>query len=360
VALTDVNDPQPERDSDAEEISVYTVPDRPVADLEQRLGQDDAPSRRSRHRAAGAAHRRRSRTPLVMVSALVASAGLGSAVALLQRPDSADTREPVTTASGAPSRIVDSPPALTESPVPLNAEGGSAGGDDSAISGSTATDEATASSGTGSIAGSKAGATDSSAGGSNGSTADSRPRATADPGGRDAEQKASARENRSAAVQSAAPAPFRISELADRPTRAGSWPPLTYTLQASASSDEPLRFPTSVPGYRLSASAVSRVELEESRYFTPVGRLAVRTASYDECKATRFYIRWIATDPDAVVESSFVDEAVATLQNQPVSGAAGWQSSYGCVQPALRIRPGSSGPENASVIIETQTWKRRG
>lgn len=163
------------------------------------------------------------------------------------------------------------------------------------------------------------------------------------------------------AAEKRAAVPRRISEVSGRPERAGgTWPALTYTLSASDTAEEPLRFPGAIIGFERAGSTVSQVRVTEGRFFTAVGDLPVRTASYDECRAQRFYVRWMALDPDAVVEATFVDEHVRTVQNRPVRGAAGWQSSYGCVQPALRILPpAGANPASADILVETQVWRRR-
>jgi hypothetical protein len=78
------------------------------------------------------------------------------------------------------------------------------------------------------------------------------------------------------------------------------------------------------------------------------------------CRQQRFFVRWQAIDPKAVVESSFVDAQVRTVQNRPVRGAGGWQSSFGCVQPALRIRPpAGSAPKKTVVVAQMQVWVKR-
>ncbi len=160
------------------------------------------------------------------------------------------------------------------------------------------------------------------------------------------------------AAQKSAALPTRISDVADRQELAGSWPAFTYTLQASTSSAAPLVFPGAINGFSLVDSQVSREVIEPGRYFAAVGELPVRTASYDQCREYRFYTRWMTVDPQARVESTFVDEAVRTVQNRPVEGSSGWQSSYGCVQPAMRITP-SAEAGSAVVLVETQVWRRR-
>ncbi len=158
---------------------------------------------------------------------------------------------------------------------------------------------------------------------------------------------------------SPAPPPVSIAEVADRPRQNASWPVFTYTLRAATGTAEPPDFPGVVEGFRKIRTAHATVTLSRNRYFTAVGTLPVRTATYDVCRQQRFYIRWLAVDPAAVVESTFVDEHVRTVQNRPVHGAAGWMSSYGCVQPALRINPAVSGiPATATAIVETEVWQR--
>ena len=71
-------------------------------------------------------------------------------------------------------------------------------------------------------------------------------------------------------------------------------------------------------------------------------------------------------DPSAGVEATLVDEGVHTAQNKPVRGTSGWMSSYGCVQPALRVQStttagtSTAGTSTAvTVLVETQVWRRR-
>ena len=182
-----------------------------------------------------------------------------------------------------------------------------------------------------------------------------RAAASAPDGGQGAAQGS---ESPPAAAKSAQ-LPTRIEDVPDRPARTGSWPALTYTLQASRTAAEPLRFLGALSGFELVDSSASTVTVTENRYFSAVGELPVRTATYDECRRQRFFVRWMALDPTAVVESTFVDEHVRTVQNRPVQGSSGWQSSYGCVQPAMRIRPPSGdAPDRAVVLVETQVWRR--
>ena len=166
-----------------------------------------------------------------------------------------------------------------------------------------------------------------------------------------------------AATQAGTPAGVSISRggtagttmPAARPYSGAPWLALTYTLKATTSGMEPAPFPVAVPGYRLSNAWTSRATISADRHFSAVGGLPVRTTSWDQCRKQRFFVRWLAGDPKAVVDASFVDAGVHTVQNAPVHGAGGWMSSYGCVQPALRIRPGA-GPASARVIVQVQVW----
>ena len=142
-----------------------------------------------------------------------------------------------------------------------------------------------------------------------------------------------------------------------KPYVGAPWLALTYTLQATKGGMGPAPFPVAVPGYRLNNTWASRATIRADRHFTAVGGLPVRTASWQQCRGQRFFVRWLAEDPKAVVDASFVDAGVRTVQNAPVHGAGGWMSSYGCVQPALRIRPGV-GPATAKVIVQVQVWNR--
>lgn len=151
----------------------------------------------------------------------------------------------------------------------------------------------------------------------------------------------------------------RISDVPDRPSTVVDWPALTYTLKAADGPMEPPAFPAAPAGFVVSSSSSSTVTITRGRYFTAVGRLPVRTAAYDVCRRQRFFVRWLAVDPAAVIAATLVDERVSTVQNRPVHGSAGWMSTFGCVQPALRIAPSTLGPGSATVIVETQVWQRR-
>jgi hypothetical protein len=169
----------------------------------------------------------------------------------------------------------------------------------------------------------------------------------------------------SAPAQAGAPADVNVSRAgtagttmpAGRAYTGAPWAALAYTLQATTNGMKPAPFPVAVPGYRLANSWASRATVSAERHFSAVGGLPVRTASWNQCRTQRFYVRWQASDPKAVVDASFVDAGVRTLQNTPVHGAGGWMSSYGCVQPALRIRPGV-GPATAKVTLQVQVWTR--
>ncbi|MBK6871030.1 MAG: hypothetical protein IPG94_06450 [Kineosporiaceae bacterium] len=151
----------------------------------------------------------------------------------------------------------------------------------------------------------------------------------------------------------------RISDVPDRPAAVIDWPTLTYTLKAADGPMEPPSFPAAPAGFAVTSSSTSTVTITRGRYFTAVGKLPVRTAAYDVCRRQRFFVRWLAIDPAAVVAATLVDERVSTVQNRPVHGSAGWMSTFGCVQPALRIAPSTLGPGSATVIVETQVWQRR-
>jgi hypothetical protein len=140
-----------------------------------------------------------------------------------------------------------------------------------------------------------------------------------------------------------------------KPYVGASWLALTYTLQATKGGTGPAPFPVAVPGYRLANTWAARATITADRHFSAVGGLPVRTANWQQCRTQRFFVRWLAEDPKAVLDASFVDAGVRTVQNVPVHGAGGWMSSYGCVQPALRIRPGV-GPASAKVIVQVQVW----
>jgi len=263
----------------------------------------------------GVRKRRRRRTgPLAAGFVIVAAAATGSVAALMTRP----ATPTVTTFPSVPPP----PPELLSSGVPAtDDESGTAGSADGAGPSLSAAHRAL---------------TRTAPSASSGNHARTAAAATAGPG-----------------------AAGRIADVPDRPTVNALWPVFIYTLQAAPGTGEPPAFPHAVPGFSLIRSVTSVVSVRENRFFAAVGSLPVRTAGYARCREQRFYVRWMAVDPRAAVEATFVDEHVRTVQNRPVRGAAGWMSSYGCVQPALRIRPpAGSAPDHATVIVETRVWQR--
>jgi hypothetical protein len=144
------------------------------------------------------------------------------------------------------------------------------------------------------------------------------------------------------------------------PYRGADWPALTYTLKAVTGGMSPAPFPRTVPGYVLEDSFTTRLDVVEAKRFIVFGDLPVKNVSYDQCRRQRFFVRWRSVDPTALVEATFVDAQVRTVQNHPVSGTSGWQSSFGCVQPAMRIRPpAGSRPDHTVVVAQMQVWVRR-
>ncbi len=144
------------------------------------------------------------------------------------------------------------------------------------------------------------------------------------------------------------------------PYRGADWPALSYTLKAVTGGMAPAPFPDAVPGYVLQDSFTTRLNVVEAKRFIGFGDLPVKNVSYDQCRRQRFFVRWQSADPKAVIEATFVDAHVRTVQNRPVSGTSGWQSSFGCVQPAMRIRP-PAGPRPARTVVvaQMQVWVRR-
>jgi hypothetical protein len=144
------------------------------------------------------------------------------------------------------------------------------------------------------------------------------------------------------------------------PYHGAAWPALTYTLRAVTGGMAPAPFPSTVPGYVLADSFTTRLNVVESKRFQVFGDLPVKNVDYQRCRRQRFFVRWQAVGSAAVVESTFVDALVRTVQNHPVSGGSGWQSSFGCVQPAMRIRPPAGAlAHHVVVVAEMQVWERR-
>lgn len=276
---------------------------------EQARGQSREQSNPAATRRQARARRRR-RSPLAAGFVVVAAAATGSAAALLTAPDSSRT--------GAFPSVPPPPPSV-------QAAGRAAGTAGAGPTSAPDRDETWSASPSARLSG------------SGGLARRSSPRRSSAPVGSQARQ---------------------IADIPDRPDAGQEWPALTYTLRAADGRSEPPAFPQVADGFTRASSRTTVVTISRGRFFTAVGRLPVRTASYEQCREQRFFVRWMAVDPDAVVSATLVDEPVRTVQNRPVHGSAGWMSSFGCVQPALRIAPETIGPNAARVIVETQVWQR--
>jgi hypothetical protein len=83
-------------------------------------------------------------------------------------------------------------------------------------------------------------------------------------------------------------------------------------------------------------------------------------ATMNGCDQQRFYIRWRSLDPTAEVEATWVSSDGSEIENKAVRGSAGWQSNYGCSQPAFRLRKSGSGSTLDDVVVDVQRWQASG
>lgn len=80
-------------------------------------------------------------------------------------------------------------------------------------------------------------------------------------------------------------------------------------------------------------------------------------ATMNGCGLQRFYVRWRAANPAATVEATFLGSPDEILLDDPVAGAAGWMSGYGCGQPAFRVKSSTDESTLTDVVAGVQRWE---
>jgi hypothetical protein len=75
------------------------------------------------------------------------------------------------------------------------------------------------------------------------------------------------------------------------------------------------------------------------------------------CDLQRFYIRWRSVNTSATVEVTFLSTGDEIVLGNPVAGAAGWMSGYGCGQPGFRLKQSSDTSTLTDVAVEVQRWE---
>jgi serine/threonine protein kinase len=155
---------------------------------------------------------------------------------------------------------------------------------------------------------------------------------------------------RPTATPSTATAPSSSATL----PRREEWPALSGVLRAAPLGTRPPAIPTAVEGYEVSQTWKTTVRAFEG---TEWSTLFEFPATMNGCSQQRFYVRWRSLNPDAVVEATFVSSPDLIVMNEPAEGAVGWQSGYGCGQPAFRIRQSTDGSTLADVAVEVSRWE---
>ena len=144
----------------------------------------------------------------------------------------------------------------------------------------------------------------------------------------------------------------------DTSGQGAAWGDADVVLRAVRSQDqEPPAFPGEVRGYSLADRNRETVRIFDDKQWQIIDRFP---ATMDECDQQRFYVRWRSLDPAAEVEATWVSSDGSEIEKKAVRGSAGWQSNYGCSQPAFRLR--SSGNEAAldDIVVEVQRWTASG
>lgn len=146
------------------------------------------------------------------------------------------------------------------------------------------------------------------------------------------------------------------TSIAGQPTGSSPWPSPGTDLAESPEArpaGEPPEFPSRVDGYELAGEWRSIERAFESADWTTIYEFP---ATMNGCVRQRFYVRWRAANPDAVVEATMVSTGVIVLV-EPAAGAVGWMSGSGCAQPAFRMQDSAGESTLTDVFVEVQQWK---
>jgi hypothetical protein len=133
------------------------------------------------------------------------------------------------------------------------------------------------------------------------------------------------------------------------------WQDADVVLRAVRSQDqERPAFPDEVRGYSLADQnrETLRIFTGDKQWYT----LDQFPATMNGCDQQRFYVRWRSLDPTAEVEATWVSSDGSEIENKAVRGSAGWQSNYGCSQPAFRLQKSGPGSTLDDVVVEVQRW----
>jgi serine/threonine protein kinase len=197
------------------------------------------------------------------------------------------------------------------------------------------------------------------------STADASSQQAGSTTGRTPAVTSSSRPSITSSTSSAPPAPSSSTSTdATTPPTAtdtsgqGRWGDADVVLRAVRSQDqEPPAFPDEVPGYSLGDQNRETVRIFDDKQWQIIDQFP---ATMDGCDQHRFYVRWRSLDPTAEVEATWVSSDGSEVAKKSVRGSAGWQSNYGCSQPAFRLRSSDGGSTHDDVVVEVQRWNATG
>jgi hypothetical protein len=139
---------------------------------------------------------------------------------------------------------------------------------------------------------------------------------------------------------------------------AETWPTpgneLAEPLEAVPAGGKPPAFPDAVEGYSLNREWRETVRAFEGMEWATVYEFP---ATMNSCGLQRFYIRWRTANEQATAEATFLSSTGDIVLEDPVAGVAGWMSSYGCGQPAFRMKSSADESTLTDVVIEIQQWE---
>lgn len=137
----------------------------------------------------------------------------------------------------------------------------------------------------------------------------------------------------------------------------GTWPvpgsELVEPLEAHSPGTGPPPFPDAVDGFALSSEWRETVRAFNGTEWATIHEFP---ATMNGCSLQRFYVRWRAVNEQSTVQATFLSTDDIVLED-PVFGATGWMSGYGCGQPAFRMKSSTDGSTLTDVVVEVQKWE---
>jgi hypothetical protein len=80
-------------------------------------------------------------------------------------------------------------------------------------------------------------------------------------------------------------------------------------------------------------------------------------ATMNGCGMQRFYVRWRAAAPEAMIEATLVSVPDVIVMVDSGVGSVGWMAGWGCGQPAFRLRSLPGDGNLIDVVVEVQQWE---